>query len=435
MARKGKAILVALLSAAIVLLGAPAASAEPATTVTYPQAASATRFNGFAFDACDAPSVAAMRAWQASPYDGLGVYIGGPNRTCAQQNLTAPWVTTVSREGWRLIPIYMSSQAPCTGRPNSIEYTAANAAALGTAEAEDAVTRAKALGMLPGSAIYGDVENYTAADATCRTAVLRYVSSWTKELHRLGYLSGIYAGLNSGAAHLSQAYSSTTYARPDALWIARWDLDSALTGWAGIPNAHWSNHQRGKQYRGDHNETHGGVTINIDSDRFDAPVATVAHPYTQRGSTVVSGRRGPTLANTIARRYEPGTTLRVICQTPGSRVAASAVWDLLSDGFYVPDHYVSTPSKTTFSAPLPRCSYPYQVTASSLQVRAGPGTSHAITDTLPAGSLGWVFCQRSGTVVGTSAVWDQLNGGGYVSDSHLATPSSTTYSRPPIPRC
>ena len=34
--------------------------------------------------------------------------------------------------------------------------------------------------------------------------------------------------------------------------------------------------QRAKQYRGDHSETFGGVTLNIDSDAIKAPVASVA---------------------------------------------------------------------------------------------------------------------------------------------------------------
>ena len=107
------------------------------------------------------------------------------------------------------------------------------AATLGIADAADAVVQAQALGMLPGSAIYGDMENYSSTDAACRAAVLTYVSAWTKELHRLGYLAGMYANLSSGAKHLSEAYASTAYARPDALWIARWDdsTDADRLGW------------------------------------------------------------------------------------------------------------------------------------------------------------------------------------------------------------
>jgi uncharacterized protein YraI len=431
MFRYGTAAGVAVLIAALVGLHAPAASAEPATTVAYPKGASATPFAGLAFDACDAPSLAAMRAWRASPYDGLGVYIGGPNRTCSQANLTAPWVTTVSREGWRLIPIYMGSQAPCTGRPNSVEFTLDNAAARGTAEAAEAVAKAKALGMLAGSAIYGDVENYTITDTGCRTAVLRYVSSWTKELHRQGYLAGIYANLNAGATHLAQAYSSTTYARPDALWIARWDGTPSLTGWAGIADSKWANSQRGKQYRGDHDETHGGVSINIDSDRFDAPVATVALSYPAERELIA--RSGPSSSSPAVRTIPAGSAVRVVCQRTGSRVQTTAVWDKLTDGSYVPDYYVGTPSDTAYSAPLPRCVYPYQ-TLAALNERTGPGTSYDITGTLPAGSLAWVRCQTTGSAAGTTKVWDRLDDRDYVSDFYVATRSTTTFS-PPIPRC
>jgi hypothetical protein len=211
-----------------------------------------------------------MQAWVGSRTVGSASTSAGPNRTCPQLNLNAAWVSTVAKS-WRLIPIYMGRQAPCTFRTRGTKFTVSGASAAGTADAADAVTKARALGLLPGSAIYGDMEHYDATNTSCRDAVRRYVSSWTRELHRVGYLSGVYAHLHSGAKHLSDSYNSTAYARPDAIWIARWDNSTVLTGWAGIPNSRWPNHQRGKQYRGDHNETHGGVTINIDSDRFDAP--------------------------------------------------------------------------------------------------------------------------------------------------------------------
>jgi uncharacterized protein YraI len=265
--------------------------------------------------------------------------------------------------------------------------------------------------------------------------VLTYVSAWTKELHRLGYLAGMYANLSSGARHLSEAYASTAYARLDALWIARWDGNPALTGWAGIPNTQWANHQRGKQYRGDHDETYGGVRINIDSDRFDAPVATVGYAYRITSSSDLNGRSGPKTTTPIVKTYAPGATVTVVCQTPGTKVGTTAMWNKLTDGNYVSDYYVSTPSKTTYSPPLPRCAYPFQVTTpATLNKRTGPGASYAISGTLSSGALGWVACQRSGSKVGTTSVWDKLDDGTYVSDFYLATPSKTTYSLP-VPRC
>ena len=375
-----------------------------------------------------------MQTWNASPYDGVGVYIGGVNRSCSQPNLTSSWVRAVSLQRWRIIPIYVGHQAPCTGRPSRIKFTTSTAAFLGTADAADAVLQARALGMLPGSAIYGDMEHYSANDVACRTAVLTYISAWTKELHRLGYLAGMYANLSSGAKHLSEAYVTPAYARPDALWIARWDGIATLTGWAGIPSAHWSNHQRGKQYRGDHDETYGGVKINIDSNRFDAPVATVGYAYQVTSSANLNGRSGPKTSTPIVRTYAPGATVGVVCQTAGTKIGTTSVWNKLTDGNYLSDYYVSTPSNTSYSAPLPRCTYPSQVTIPTLNKRTGPGASYAISGTLRAGALGWVTCQRSGSNVGTTSVWDKLDDGTYVTDFYLATPSKTTYS-PPLPRC
>jgi uncharacterized protein YraI len=424
-----------MLAAALLALTITPAQAEPATTLSYPASTSATRLSGEAFDTCAAPPLTTMQAWTSSPYHGVGVYIGGVNRSCSQPNLTADWVTAVSLQGWRIIPIYVGHQAPCTARPNAIEFTPTTAASLGTADAADAVLQAQALGVLPGSAIYGDMEHYySASDVACRTAVLGYISAWTKELHRLGYLSGMYANLTSGAKDLSEAYISPAYARPDAIWIARWDANSKLTEWAEIPNAQWPNHQRGKQYQGDHDETYGGVKINIDSDRFDAPVATVSYAYQVTSSVALNGRSGPTTAAPRVVSYSAGATVPVVCQTTGRKVGTTSVWNKLADGNYVTDNYVSTPSKTAYSPPLPRCSYPFQVMVPTLNRRTGPGPRFPISGTLANGALGWVTCQRSGSKVGTTSVWDKLDDGMYLTDLYLATPSKTTYSTP-LPRC
>jgi hypothetical protein len=424
-----------MLAAVLAALPIMPAAAEPATVVLYPTSTSATRLTGYAFDTCSAPPLATMQAWKiASPYQGVGTYIGGISRSCAQPNLTAAWVTATSLQGWRIIPIYVGHQAPCTARPNATKFASTTAGTLGTADAADAVLQAQALGMLPGSAIYGDMEHYSPTDAACRTAVLTYVSAWTQELHRRGYLAGMYANLSTGAKHLSEAYVAPAYARPDVLWMARWDGIATLTGWAGIPDAHWSNHQRGKQFRGDHDETYGGAKINIDSNRFDAPVATVGYAYQITSSANLNGRSGPTTSTPVVQSYPPGATVGVVCQTVGTKIGTTSVWNKVTDGNYVSDYYVSTPSNTGYSGPLPRCTYLFQVTIPTLNKRTGPGASHAISGTLPGGALGWVRCQRAGSKVGTTSVWDRLDDGTYVSDFYLATPGKTTYS-PPLPRC
>jgi len=443
--RPGAAAVVAVLAvtvlAATVLpgLARPAAAAPavvgPATSVGYTAGATATLYSGRAVDTCTAPPLSTITAWGASPYRAVGVYVGGVNRTCAQPQLTAAWVSAVSKLGWRLLPVYKGLQAPCGGKPTDQKINPATANVQGTAAADDAVAKAKALGMLSGSALYNDIEAYATGDATCRTAVLRYQSGWTSEIHRLGYVSGVYAQLASGAHDLAGVYTSASYARPDALWIARYDGNPALTGWSGIPDADWAVAQRAKQYSNSHNETYGGVPLTIDNDQVNAPVASVAGSYKVTSSVPTNALSGPSTSYPVVKAHSPGSALAIACQAPGQKIHTTSVWDKLTDGSYVTDYYASTPNHPGYSAPLPRCSYPYQATAAGgLTERTGPGTSYSAAGTLPNGALGWVTCQQAGSLVGTTRVWDKLTDNHWVTDYYLATPSKTSYSSP-VPRC
>ena len=76
------------------------------------------------------------------------------------------------------------------------------------------------------------------------------------------YVAGVYENLNLGAQDQAGVYNSASYARPDALWIARYDLNPTLTGWAGIGDSLWAVHQRAKQYRADFAATYGGAVAN-----------------------------------------------------------------------------------------------------------------------------------------------------------------------------
>jgi len=437
----GAAAMVAAAAVAAPAAAAPAArvaapaAAGPATTVSYPAWASATRYSGLAFDTCTAPPLAAMRAWATSPYNAIGVYVGGQNRTCSQPQLTRGWVRAVSVLGWRLIPIFKGRQPPCGGKPTDLKIIPAAAASEGTWAADNAAARAWALGMIEGSAIYYDIEHYTPGHTSCRNAVLTFLSAWTRELHRLGYVSGVYENLNLGARDLANVYNSSSYARPDALWIARYDGSRSLTGWAGIPDGRWAVHQRAKQFRADFAETHGGVTLTIDADNLNAPVATTAFGYHVTSGNPVAARSGPGGSYPVVTTYLAGASVAVVCQAPGSAVGTTTVWDKLINGTYVTDFRVDTPSNTGYSAPVTRCRYPYQVTPrGGLSERGGPGRSYPVTGWLPGGSLAWVVCQRSGTRVGGTRVWDKIAYRHWVSDRYVATPSATGFSKP-TPRC
>ncbi|GAB4086662.1 hypothetical protein GCM10028784_32920 [Myceligenerans cantabricum] len=419
----------------LVGLAAPAAAA-PETPVAYPSGSTVTRANGLAFDTCTAPSLAALRAWRGtSPYTTVNIYFGGNNRGCAQPNLTRAWVHAATAARWKLLPTYFGYQPYCVFGPKPNRYTTAAARSRGVSDADDAVTRAKALGLRPGSALYADVEHYDRTDPTCRTAVRRYVSAWTKTLHSAGYLAGVYVHQNSGLRDLSDSYGSTAHARPDAVWMARWDGDTSLTGWPTAPDSHWSAFQRAKQYRGDHDETWGGVRLNIDSDAIRAPVASVTRTYAVTSTTRLNARKGPSTSTSVRRSHAPGASLSVVCQGTGQRVGTTKVWDRLAGGAWVSDHYVSTPSHTGFTSALPRCTYSGQVTRDSLNARTGPGTSYPTTGgRLHRGALAHVVCQRSGSRVGTTSVWNKLRDGRWVTDHYVANRSSTTWSTP-VPRC
>jgi hypothetical protein len=107
----------------------------------------------------------------------------------------------------------------------------------------------------------------------------------------------------------------------------------------------------------------------------------------------------------------------------------------LSNGTWVSDYYVSTPSSTGFTPALPRCTYPGQITAGTLNARTGPGTSYATSGSpLLRGSLAYVVCQKAGTKVGTSPVWNKLPDGRWVSDYYVSNRSNSGWSAP-VPRC
>jgi Rv2525c-like, glycoside hydrolase-like domain len=234
-----------------------------------PARAAAVVYTGPGFDACSAPSSNALAAWSSSPYRALNIYIGGTNSACSQPNLSSTWVGSTIAAGWRLISTYVGLQAP----GNSCGCSAiapSQASAQGQAAAQDAVAQAQSLGLPSGTPIYDDMEAYSRG-GTNTTAVLNFLSAWTTELHALGYVSGVYSSTGSGVADLVARYG-TGYPEPDDIWFAHWN-GQKTTSDSAIPSPDWPNHERIHQYSGAHNETYGGVTINIDGDYLDGATA------------------------------------------------------------------------------------------------------------------------------------------------------------------
>jgi hypothetical protein len=276
-----------------------AAAAHASALATAPRvgwraSASGAVFTGLGFDACSAPSSKAMTAWKESPYRAIGVYIGGINRACSQPNLTASWVAAQTAAGWHLIPTYVGMQAPTSSCSSCAKLSASQATAQGTAAAVDAVERAQEAAIGPGSPIYFDMESYSRT-SSASSATLAFLAAWTGKLHALGYESGVYSSSASGIADLADQWG-TGYAVPDQLWIANWNgAENTLD--PEVPSGAWSPHRRIHQYRGGHNETYGGVTINIDNDYVDG--STV-------GTATLAGEDNPIGYLDLAKSPAPG---------------------------------------------------------------------------------------------------------------------------------
>jgi peptidoglycan hydrolase-like protein with peptidoglycan-binding domain len=253
------------------LISPPAYAANPVTPGNY---------RGLGFDQCEAPSASAMSTWiKKSPFRAAGIYISGASRACQRQsNLTASWVRWRLAEGWHLMPITLGPQASCSHRyprygknidptinPNPANYYAA-AKAQGRLEAQRAVSAARRLGLVPGSTIFYDLEAFDIRRSTsCTQSAIRFMHAWTNALHGYGYASGYYSSAASGIRMLDdeRVRKGSNITMPDQVWIADWN-GKANTSSSYIRSDGWQPYGRAKQFQGGHNETWGGVRINID---------------------------------------------------------------------------------------------------------------------------------------------------------------------------
>jgi len=235
--------------------------------------------SGYGFDQCNAPSQAAMTAWRKySPFRAAGIYMSGSLRYCHDQpNLTPTWVRTQLAAGWRLLPIHLGRQAACTTveryQTKKISADPANgyakARSQGVAEAKVAVAAAQDLGIVRRSTIFYDLESFPIQTAACRNSALWFLAAWHNQLKLSGYVSGVYSSASTGIKMLDDARVNPTNKAPlpTYIWIAEWNNERTTSsdyirddGWPG---------RRLHQYRGGHDETYGGVTINIDSNVLD----------------------------------------------------------------------------------------------------------------------------------------------------------------------
>jgi hypothetical protein len=284
------------------------------------------------FDIGSAPSAEDLEAWwnAPSPYKYLGIYFGGINRSDAKQlKLNEEgWLTRVASAGWQFIPIWAGPTVPCRAPIVHFSQDPVLAEEDGRVQAHLAVDEAYRLGLVGptknGTVIYYDVEPFDPeGNEPCTTALNAFVSGWVDELHLLGNTAGVYAHQKNVMA-LADGPDDPYPGEPDAIWIAgqyyqelewneqdrKWEghfhYDPLASVWGipQVPDTAWNDHNRLRQYAGDHEETHGGTTFwEIDSNVGDGKVAVLpgvipsadqrSFVYVPRAGSPSAGGRGP----------------------------------------------------------------------------------------------------------------------------------------------
>jgi hypothetical protein len=390
--------------------------------VAVPQGAAITLSTGEGFDTCTALPTSAMRS--ITTYTVANIYIGGDNMGCAQPQLTADWVSTVTGAGWRLIPTFVGKQAPCKNASGGtrISTDLATAASDGTADADIAATRMAALRLAAPNVVYDDMEAYNATDTACAAAVAAYLDAFITRLHSDGYRVGVYGSTGSTVAQLVAAYNTASRQRPDDIWIARQN-GGDTTADAAVPSGDWV-HRRVRQYRLNQDTVNppsgDPLSASIDKDAVDGD--TAAPSSDQPASYAVSGtasvgfvreRSTPSTSGADMLHDNEGAPLTIVCQTTGDTVAGDPIWDKLADNNYVSDLYTTTPGGLSYAGTLPRCDntptaritapmsgtqvnagatvtvqVAIPVTATSVQIQASPDntTWHAVASASTAGN-------------------------------------------------
>ncbi|MER5766946.1 DUF1906 domain-containing protein [Streptomyces sp. NPDC001985] len=164
-------------------------------------------------------------------------------------------------------------QAPDARRPRHL--IGAVPAVQGEREGNEAVRRAAALGMGPGSALYISLKSYDLGDSPCVRATLDFIRAWNREVRRQGYVPGLHSDADAGVRHMERARRAGAGDLPSALWFARWNRRPSLYGERALHPYAWRVKRRIHQYEGRVSEEYGGHRLTIGRNMTDAPVARI----------------------------------------------------------------------------------------------------------------------------------------------------------------
>lgn len=236
--------------------------------------ADALNSNYQGFDSCSTPTTSQMLTWwDYSPYYTELVYLGGENACGSEGN--SSWFSTVTGQGWQLVPIWVGLQAPCTSGFYTMSSNTTTAYSQGENDAASAASQANAMGFGSSySTLVDDIEQYDAGNSACNAAVRSFAAGWDAGLSARGYTPAVY----ESASDVSNL--ATISSVPDIVWIAgggyyasTYSSSATVWGNAYIGNGEWLYDQRFYQYNGSHSDgPYGGLSLTIDSDASNARV-------------------------------------------------------------------------------------------------------------------------------------------------------------------
>lgn len=244
--------------------------------------------------------------WNNSPYFDVGFCLPyGAALPCDVSDLNSSWITTVSGQGWGLIPIWSGLQAPCyTDTPGkAFRWKPTDARTDGQNEALNALVAAASVGFTSGdpddgyspTIIYDDLEQYDPTDTdltdtyTCGDAVAAFVDGWVSTMIGEYQLStGVYASPDDAQDWTTRTSIISNF--PSNIWLS--GSNENVTVWNLYPHnpsrfpdtLQWSGTQRIHQYTEDISTIWGGTApITIDNDTEDATI--LANSSVEKGYT------------------------------------------------------------------------------------------------------------------------------------------------------
>ncbi|GGM59577.1 hypothetical protein GCM10012275_33380 [Longimycelium tulufanense] len=155
----------------------------------------------------------------------------------------------------------------------------------------------------------------------------------------------------------------------------------------------------------------GAATASAATKSF--PVTTTLDGRTVKDPKVPVGKQR------IADMYQTGGKVTLVCQERGPSYGGSDIWDLTTDGMWIPDGYVRTGSTGMV---MPECSIPKSFPAKTdLNGRRNKGDAAnapgSVVDKYRAGKPVKVVCQA----LAGGAIWDRTTDKLWVPDKYVKT--------------